>query len=131
MATELGLKRIDKSLAQPVEAQTIEVVIQSVSSPSTINNIAMERSISPLDVYVRITFSYEGETYGASNKLRFLREDGYQDLLNAKQSGSPIKIDVTSNEWFYIHKPRMAVKELFQTTPAAKVKSIVDKLFNK
>jgi hypothetical protein len=132
MGTQVNLKKLDTTGAQPVEAQTIEVVIQSVTSPSTISNIATEKNIDTQEVYVRITFKYAGEVYGASNKLKFLRQDGYQELLDAKQSAAPIKLDVTSNEWFYIHKPRMAVKELFKpTTPAAQVKSIFDKLFAK
>jgi hypothetical protein len=125
----VSLKKVTQS-ESPVEAQTIEVKIQSVTSPSTVQNIALEKGITEPEVYVRITFAYDGETYGASNKLKFLRQDGYQELLDAKQNQTPIKIDVTSNEWFYIHKPRVAVKDLFKpSTPAAQVKSIFDKLF--
>lgn len=94
-----------------------EVVIKNVSSPATLKHVAEEKSLNPQEVFVRVTFEHEGKTFTASNKLKYLRKEGYQELLDAKQTGKPICLTVDiDNGFFYIEK-NVTVDDLFKDIP--------------
>lgn len=89
--------------------------IINVTSPSTIDRIAKEKEINPQEVFVRCTFQYNGMLLTASNKLRFLTKAGYVELLNAKDSGTPMKLVIdVEKEFFYIEHD-VAIDSLFET----------------
>lgn len=100
-------------------------IIKSVSSPSTIQRVAQDKGLNPQEVFVRIVFEYKGNEYSASNKLRFLTKAGYQELLDAKENATPMKLTVgTDSEFFYIEHD-VSVDDLFaeelpKTTPATR-----------
>jgi hypothetical protein len=90
-------------------------IIKQVSSPSTIQRIAVDKGINPQEVYVRVTFEYKGEEFGVSNKLRFLTKAGYEELIKAKEAKTAMKLAVDKNsEFFYIEKD-INVDDLFKT----------------
>lgn len=118
-------KPVDRSFDLVVD----EAIITSVSSPSAIKAIAEDRGINPQEVFVRIQFSYKGETFKASNKLRFLTKAGYEELLSAMKNKTPMRLVVnTESEFFYIEKD-VSVDDLFaeKVNPTVKV-STLDKL---
>jgi hypothetical protein len=89
-------------------------VVKGVSSPETINRIATERKLNPQEVFVRLTFETNGVEYVASNKLRFLGEKDYTELLKLKETNGTVDITVdTENEFFYINH-NVAVADLFK-----------------
>lgn len=101
----------------------LKVVITSVTSPATIKKVAEDHGINPQEIFVRVGFSYKGDEYSSSNKLRFFGEEGYNKLLAAKQSGEEVDIALTSNDkgtLMYLESAeKVEVKDLF-TTPVAK-----------
>lgn len=102
---------------------SLKVVITSVTSPATIKKVAEDHEINPQEVFVRVGFTYNGEEYSSSNKLRFFGEEGYNRLLEAKQSGEAIDIALTANEkgtLMYLESlEKVEVTDLFKT-PVAK-----------
>lgn len=88
-AKSTGLKKVD-SISHALKG----IKIISVSSPESIQRIATEKAINPQNVFVRVTYEYEGEQYLASNQLRFFREEGYIKLLDAKNNGTLVNITV-------------------------------------
>ena len=89
-------------------------VVKGVSSPETIKRIATERKLNPQEVFVRLTFETNGVEYVASNKLRFLGEKDYTELLKLKETNGTVDITVdTENEFFYINH-NVAVADLFK-----------------
>ena len=102
----------------------LTVVITSVTSPATIKKLAEEHSINPQEVLVRVGFKLGDDEYSSSNKLRFFGQEGYEALLNAKQSGEPVSITLTANEkgtLLYLNSnEHVEIGELFET-PVEKV----------
>jgi len=98
---------------------SLSVVITSVTSPAAIAKIAEDHSINPQEVFVRVGFTYNGEEYSSSNKLRFFGEEGYNKLLAAKQSGEAVNIALTANDkgtLMYLESTeKVEVSELFKT----------------
>jgi hypothetical protein len=89
------------------------VVVKSVSSPSSIQRVAIDKGINPQEVFVRVTFEFKGEEFAASNKLRFLTKAGYQELLDAEKSGTKMKFVVDiDNGFFYVEKD-VSIDSLF------------------
>lgn len=89
------------------------VVVKSVSTPSTIQRVALDKGINPQEVFVRVTFEYKGEQFTASNKLRFLTKAGYEELLKAAETGSKMKFVVDiDNGFFYVEKD-VSIDSLF------------------
>lgn len=103
------------------------VIIKQVSSPSTIQSVAVDKGINPQEVFVRIIFEYEGENYKASNKLRFLTKAGYRELLEAKQNAKPMTLVVgLESEFFYIEHD-VSVDDLFKETVSGPTVSLETK----
>ena len=62
-----------------------------------------------------MTFETEGQEFVASNKLRFLGKQGYEQLIKAKDSETTVDITVdTEKEFFYINNGT-TVADLFKT----------------
>lgn len=92
-----------------------KAIVKGVSSPDTIRKIATEKGLNPQEVFVRLTFEYEGTEYSVSNKLRFLGKEDYQKLIKAKDEGGTVDITVdTEKEFFYINNGT-TVDDLFKT----------------
>lgn len=105
------------------------VIIKQVSSPATIVSIAESRGINPQEVFVRVTFEYNGKDYTASNKLRIFTQKGYEELLKAKAEGTPLDVAVTDTEFIYLEKD-VSVADLFKVKVEVKdTRSKLDDLF--
>ena len=92
-----------------------DAVIKQVSTPSTIQRVAIDKGINPQEVYVRVTFEYGGKEFGVSNKLRFLTKAGYEELIKAKENKTAMTLAVdTESGFFYIEKD-IKVDDLFKT----------------
>lgn len=90
-----------------------DVVVKSVSSPSSIQRVAEDKGINPQEVFVRVTFECKGEQYSVSNKLRFLTKKGYEELLDAAKTGKKMKFVVDiDNGFFYVEKD-VSIDSLF------------------
>ena len=76
----------------------LTVIITSVTSPSSIQAIARDHDLNPQEVFVRVGFKLGDKDYMSSNKLRFFGKEGYEKLLEAKQSGEPVSVTLTANE---------------------------------
>lgn len=102
----------------------LKVVITSVTSPATIKAIAEDHGINPQEVFVRVGFKVGEDEYSSSNKLRFFKQEGYERLLAAKESGEEVEITLTANEkgtLMYLNSAEhVEVAELF-ATPIEKV----------
>lgn len=112
---------------------TIEVngaIIKSVSSPNTLMRVARDKDLNPQEVFVRITFEVEGKEYSASNKLKYLTRAGYQSLLDAKASGTPMDLAIdVEGEYFYINT-HTSIDDLFakEVAPVQRKYSLTDLL---
>ena len=92
-----------------------DTIIKQVSTPSTIQRVAIDNGINPQEVYVRVTFEYGGKEFGVSNKLRFLTKAGYEELIKAKENKTAMTLAVdTESGFFYIEKD-IKVDDLFKT----------------
>lgn len=92
-----------------------DTIIKQVSTPSTIQRVAIDKGINPQEVYVRVTFEYGGKEFGVSNKLRFLTKAGYEELIKAKENKTAMTLAVdTESGFFYIEKD-IKVDDLFKT----------------
>lgn len=89
-------------------------IIKQVSSPSTIQRVAVDKGVNPQEVFVRVTFEVGGKEFGVSNKLRFLTKAGYLELIESQKNKTPMKlaVDVVSG-FFYIEKD-VSVDDLFK-----------------
>lgn len=99
---------------------TLEGVrVVNVSSPSTIQRVAVDRGLNPQEVFVRCTFEYEGNQFTASNKLRFLTKAGYNELLDAKANGTLMTFTVDVDKEFFYIEHDVNVDDLFaeEVTP--------------
>lgn len=89
------------------------VIVKNVSSPSSIQRVALDKGINPQEVFVRVTFEFKGQQFTASNKLRFLTKAGYEELLNAAKTGESMKFVVDiDNGFFYVEKD-VSIDSLF------------------
>lgn len=89
------------------------VIVKNVSSPSSIQRVALDKGINPQEVFVRVTFEFKGQQFTASNKLRFLTKAGYEELLDAAKTGEPMKFVVDiDNGFFYVEKD-VSIDSLF------------------
>ena len=94
-----------------VTLENVEVV--NITSASNIARIAQERSLNPQDVFVRCTFKYDQNEFTASNKLRFLGQSGYQELLDAIKNKTPMKFTVDINNGFFYIEHDVSIESLF------------------
>ena len=93
-------------------------VIKQVSSPATIQRVAVDKNIDPQEVYVRVTFEYNGKEFGVSNKLRFLTKAGYVELTEAQKNKTPMKLAVDVESGFFYIEKDVSVDDLFKNTVA-------------
>ena len=91
------------------------VVIKGVSSPDTVALIAKDRGISPMDVFVRIVFDYNGKELKASNKLKYLGKTGYNTLLESFNTKKTIDINYDVESQFFDIEYGTTVDSLFST----------------
>ena len=102
----------------------LTVVIKSVTSPASIKAIARDHGLNPQEVFVRVGFKLGEDEYSSSNKLRFFGKEGYERLLEAKNSGEPVSITLTANEkgtLLYLNSDEhVEIEDLF-STPVEKV----------
>lgn len=107
------------------------VKILGVSSPATIKSIADEKGLNPQEVFVRVTFESGGKEYTASNKLRFFKQKGYDKLLEAKKSGSPVDVAVTETGFIYL-EDNVKIEDLFkEPVDTVDSRSSLETLFDK
>ena len=90
-------------------------IIKQISSPSTIQRVAVDKGINPQEVYVRVTFEYKGQEFPVSNKLRFLTKAGYQELIEAQKNKTAIRLAVDKNSGFFYIEKDIKVEDLFKT----------------
>lgn len=105
-----------KSTVDPVIVDG--AIIKTVSSPSTIQRVAVDKGVNPQEVFVRITFVYNGMEFGASNKLRFLTKAGYNELLEAQKNKTPVKLAVNTESGFFYIEKNVSVDDLFKEAVA-------------
>lgn len=105
----------------------LNVVITAVSSPAKIAEVARVQGFEdPQDVFVRVNFKVGDTEYDASNKLKFLTKNGYQKLLDAKESGEEVNITLVRTEgqkdaFIYVNPDiKVTVDDLF-SKPLKKV----------
>ena len=102
-----------KTFAEGRKVTCDKVIVKNVSSPSTIQRVALDKGINPQEVFVRVTFEYNGKEFAASNRLRFLTKAGYEELLKAVETAEPMKFVVDiDNGFFYIEKD-VSIDSLF------------------
>jgi hypothetical protein len=117
-ATAVAEKAVSTVTVKKVTVDNCKVI--SVTSPSTIDRIAKDKSLNPQEVFVRCTFEYKGQQFTASNKLRFLTKAGYLELLEAKEKQTPMKFVVDIEKEFFYIEHDVAVDSLFETPVEAK-----------
>lgn len=102
---------------QAVSLKGVKII--TVTGANRIAAIAAERGINAQEVFVRVTFEYEGKQYSSSNKLRFFGKENYEKLLKVRDDESLVNITVTKNEQgtlMYLDPDKdVSVKELFDT----------------
>lgn len=107
------MNQIKKTFAEGRKVKCENVIVKNVSSPSTIQRVALDRSINPQEVFVRVTFEHKGEQFTASNKLRILTKAGYEELLKAVTDKTPMTFTVDiDNGFFYVEK-EVSIDSLF------------------
>ena len=92
------------------------VIIKGVSTPSSIMLIAQEHNIDPSEVFVRIAFEYEGETYKASNKLKYLKKTGYEKLVKAVADETPVDIMFDAEKTYFDIDYGFTIDSLFSNS---------------
>ena len=94
---------------------TVEsAIIKQVSSPSTIQRVAVDKGVNPQEVFVRVTFEYAGKEFGVANKLRFLTKAGYMELIEAQKNKTPMKLAVDVESGFFYIEKDVSVDDLFK-----------------
>lgn len=94
---------------------TVEgAIIKQVSSPSTLQRVAVDKGINPQEVYVRVTFEYKGKEFGVANKLRFLTKAGYVELVEAQKNKTPMKLAVDVESGFFYIEKDVKIDDLFK-----------------
>lgn len=99
------------------ERTTITVegaIIKQVSSPSTIQRVAVDKGVNPQEVFVRVTFEYAGKEFGVANKLRFLTKAGYMELIEAQKNKTPMKLAVDVESGFFYIEKDVSIDDLFK-----------------
>lgn len=124
--------RIMESIRNMQEIHLQGVKIIAVTSPNRIAEIAEAKGINPQNVYVKVTFEYEGDTSTSSNQLRFFRQEGYERLLKAKDEGTLVNITLNVDEkgsFMYLDSDKQAtVADLFSQPLEDNRKSLADLL---
>lgn len=104
------------------------VKILSVSSPRTIMATAQTLGLNPQEVFVRVTFEYNGEEFTGSNQLGILGEADYNTLLKARDNGETLDLTIVrstnpktgeNSEFLYVESG-VSVTDLFKEPKVAK-----------
>lgn len=106
-----------------------EAIIKSVSTPSTIQRVAVDKGVNPQEVFVRVSFEYNGQLFQVSNKLKFLTKAGYNELVEAQKDAKPIQLAVDRNSGFFYIEKDVSVDDLFKTPVVNTNRADLSKLF--
>jgi hypothetical protein len=129
----MSTEKKEVKVVKTVESEWMKIEgckIISVTSKEAIADLAIANKIDPTEVFVRITFNYKDAEYKASQKLRILGKENYQKLIDLKESGELIDLDVSNTEFFRIHR-EVSLDDLFKNAGSAKqdLRNSVNKLF--
>lgn len=119
------------------ERAVYDVQVVNVTSASRIAERAEYLGINPQEVYVTLRFKIENseKEYEVSNKLKFLKKEGYNKLLNAKESGELVKISISKSDYegkdsyFFYLENDVTVDDLFAvpvSTNASKREALLE-----
>ena len=108
--TEVAVEAAKERTTVTVES----AIIKQVSSPSTIQRVAVDKGVNPQEVFVRVTFEYAGKEFGVANKLRFLTKAGYMELIEAQKNKTPMKLAVDVESGFFYIEKDVSVDDLFK-----------------
>ena len=118
VATETATVVAAQAVADTKKEKNIVIVdgaiIKQVSSPATLQRVAVDKGISPQEVFVRMTFEYKSVDIEVSNKLRFLTKAGYLELIEAQKTKKPMKLAVDTNSGFFYIEKDVSVDDLFK-----------------
>lgn len=103
-----------------VEHTISAAIITYVDSPATVKRGAESRGCSLNDAFIHVRFRLdktdpdfenEEQEYTSSNTFRVLKKDGWQKLIDAKESQTPISLTIAlgskdekgnTNTWLYL-----------------------------
>lgn len=118
VATETATEVVVQAVASTKKEKHIVIVdaaiIKQVSSPATLQRVAIDKGINPQEVFVRVTFEYQSVDIEVSNKLRFLTKAGYLELIEAQKTKKPMKLAVDVNSGFFYIEKDVSVDDLFK-----------------
>lgn len=118
VATETATEVATQAVANTKKEKHIVIVdgaiIKQVSSPATLQRVAIDKGINPQEVFVRVTFEYRSVDIEVSNKLRFLTKAGYLELIEAQKAQKPMKLAVDVNSGFFYIEKDVSVDDLFK-----------------
>ena len=115
VTSQVEVEKKVETVKKEREFITVEdVIIKQVSSPATIQRVAVDKGINPQEVYVRVTFEFKGKEFGVSNKLRFLTKAGYEELVAAQKNKTPMKLAVDVESGFFYIEKNVSVDDLFK-----------------
>ena len=144
---DLGLSNVKNEKRIVVSEYEGTVNIINITKPHTIIRRSEELGINPSEIFVRVTVTDGDSTSVLSNKLKFIGQKDYENLLKAQESGTPVTLHITTykNElrkdldaFFYVVK-EMSTDKLFaqiketeknKSTVKSVVKRLEDKLRN-
>jgi hypothetical protein len=95
---DLGLESVDNVKREVLNEYEGKVKILNVTNPENIIRRANQLGIDPSEVFVRVTVSDGEDNIVLSNKLKFIGEKDYQELIDAKDTGKELLIHVTTYE---------------------------------
>jgi hypothetical protein len=104
-------------------------IIKSVSSPSTIQRVAVDKGVNPQEVFVRVNFEHGGKLFQVSNKLKFLTKAGYNELIDAQKNATPMQLAVDKNSGFFYIEKDISVDDLFKTPVQSNNRADLSALF--
>lgn len=141
---DLGLSNVENEKRIAVSEYEGTVNIVNITKTYTIIRRAEELGINPGEVFVRVTVTDGDSTSVLSNKLKFIGQKDYENLIKAQESGTPVTLHITTykNElrnnldaFFYIVKETSTDKLFAQIKETEKnkstVKSVVKRLEDK
>ena len=118
VATETATEVAAQVVASAKKEKHIVIVdaaiVKQVSSPATLQRVAIDKGIDPQEVFVRVTFEYHSTDIEVSNKLRYLTKAGYLELIEAQKTKKPMKLAVDVNSGFFYIEKDVSVDDLFK-----------------
>lgn len=121
MSTEIKKEDLEKVVTKWIAAKGCKIL--NISQPEDIAEIAKNQKIDALDVFVRITFEFNGKQYKASQRLDVLGKEDYQMLLDKQKSGETVDFKVSNTEFFKIYR-EVKFEDLFKNAESRKAKDL-------